>query len=128
MSFKVFISTEQYNNKLYSLTLDSRRIKRYIYISGNSGSAWLDETNGVPETKARAVTLETGIGAKTAAQSQEIPPTGQSWYYQFPETWWMVLEAWYFRQAGMVWSWGPRYTRLGGTNMVQTINCCQGDE
>ena len=43
-----------------------------IYIR-NSGSAWHDETIGIPETKARAVTLETGIGAKTAAQSQEIP-------------------------------------------------------
>ena len=47
-------------------------MKRYIYIR-NSGSAWHDETIGIPETKARAVTLETGIGAKTAAQSQEIP-------------------------------------------------------
>ena len=39
----------------------------------------------------------------------------------------MVLEAWYFRQAGMGWSWGAWiYTRLGGTNMIQTINGCQG--
>ena len=38
----------------------------------------------------------------------------------------MVLEAWYCCQAGMVWSWGPGYTRQGGTNMVQTISGCQG--
>ena len=72
MSFKVSISTEHYNNEQYSLTLNSRRIKRYIYFR-NSGSAWLEETNGGPEMKARVVTLETGIGARIVAQSQEIP-------------------------------------------------------
>ena len=43
-----------------------------IYLD-SSGNAWHDETIDIPEMEAKAVTLETGIGAKTATQSQEIP-------------------------------------------------------
>ena len=55
-----------------------------IYIR-SSGSAWLDETNGF---------LKLELGPKPWHSLRKFP-TGQSWYYQFPETWWMVLEAWY---------------------------------
>ena len=70
---KVFISTEHYSNEqILSHTEFTKNEKIYIY-PRNSGSAWLEETNGVPKWRLGQQLWRLEFGAKIVALSQEIP-------------------------------------------------------
>ena len=84
------------------------------------------ETIDIPKGGLGQQPWRLGMGPKRRHDLRKFP-AGQCWYYQFPEMWLVVLEAWYFRQAGMEWFFEAQvYARLGGTNMIQTNNGCQG--
>ena len=70
-----------------------------IYLE-NSGSAWHDETIDIPNggLGQQPWRLEWGQNGGTISGNSQ---RGNAGITKFPETWYVVLEAWYSRQAGM---------------------------
>ena len=86
------------------------------------------ETSGIPR-RARAATLKTSEWGQNSGTDLRKFPAGPCRYYQFPKMWLEVLEAWYFRQAGMGVVLGAQfYTRQVGRIRSTKITAARGNE